>query len=104
MYIQIKDNQIIAKAEWQFPDSVYTDREVVTAWDGKFYFSGEEPDFIDYRSYDCKRADEYPPYQDYLDAMVKINSEDEALIASGEEQLKTYYATCLAIKNKYPKE
>lgn len=104
MYIQITDNRITAKAEWEFPGSQYTDREVICAWDGKFYFAGEEPEFVDEQSYEEKRAEEYPPYQDYLDAVVKINSGDDKLAADGQQQLQEYYNACLNIKNKYPKE
>lgn len=103
MYIQLQNNQITAMSEWQFPGSIYTDKKVIRAWDGKLYFSGEEPAFVDDRSYQEKRADDYPPYQDYLDALVKMHSEDENLVAEGQEQLNKYYADCLKVKQKYPK-
>lgn len=50
-----------------------------------------------------KRAAEYPPIEEYLDAQVKINSGDDALIAAGQEQLAAYYEACLAVKARYPK-
>ena len=104
MYIQIVDDQIIAKADWQFPGSVYTERDIVTAWDGKFYFAGEEPEFVDDRTYEEKRSADYPPIEDYLDAQVKINSGNEELVRAGEQQLQDYYTACLNVKNTYPKE
>ena len=54
-------------------------------------------------SYSEKRAAEYPPVEEYLDAMVKINSGDEQLIADGQAQLDSYYQACLAVKARYPK-
>lgn len=54
-------------------------------------------------TYSEKRAVEYPPIEEYLDAMVKINSGDEALIAAGQAQLDFYYQACLAVKARYPK-
>lgn len=50
-----------------------------------------------------KRAAEYPPIEEYLDAQVKINSGDEALITAGQEQLAAYYEACLDVKARYPK-
>ena len=55
------------------------------------------------KTYKEKRRGEYPPVEDYLDAIVKINSGDEALIQEGKTQLETYIADCLAVKEKYPK-
>lgn len=40
-----------------------------------------------------KRKAEYPPYEDYLDAVVK----------GDEQQKQEYIDKCLEIKNKYPK-
>lgn len=39
------------------------------------------------------RAREYPPMEDYLDAVVK----------GDQEQIDRYIAACLAVKAKYPK-
>jgi len=54
-------------------------------------------------SYSYKRQQEYPDYRELLDAEVKINSGDEALISDGESQKAKYIADCLAVKAKYPK-
>ncbi len=43
--------------------------------------------------YQRKRAAEYPPMADYLDAIVK----------SDQAQIDKYIADCLAVKAKYPK-
>lgn len=45
------------------------------------------------RSYVEKRAREYPPITDYLDAIVKNDN----------AQFEAYVAACLAVKAKYPK-
>jgi hypothetical protein len=44
-------------------------------------------------TYAQKRAVEYPPVADYLDAIVK----------GDQTQLQAYIDTCLAVKAKYPK-
>ena len=44
--------------------------------------------------YKRKRAAEYPPMADYLDAVVK----------GDQAQIDAYIAACLAVKAKYPKE
>lgn len=60
--------------------------------------------FRDKRTYSEKRAAEYPPITEYLDAQVKINSGDETLIAAGQIQQQTYIQACLEVKTKYPKK
>ena len=45
-------------------------------------------------TYAQKRAAEYPPMSDYLDAVVK----------GDQAQIDAYVAACLAVKAKYPKE
>jgi hypothetical protein len=47
----------------------------------------------DVQEYARKRAPEYPPITDYLDAIVK----------GDEEQVQAYIDKCLEIKAKYPK-
>ena len=43
--------------------------------------------------YDVRRRREYPPVEEYLDAVVK----------GDQAQLESYVAACLAVKAKYPK-
>jgi len=45
------------------------------------------------QAYIDKRAAEYPPMSDYLDAIVKGDT----------QQQEAYIAACLAVKAKYPK-
>ena len=45
-------------------------------------------------TYAQKRAAEYPPFNDYLDGVVK----------GDQAQIDKYIADCLAVKAKYPKE
>ena len=54
-------------------------------------------------AYKTKRAAEYPPYVDYIDAQVKKASLDSAIKAAGIAQEAEYIAACLAVKGKYPK-
>lgn len=53
--------------------------------------------------YQHARAEAYPLMADFLDAMVKINSDDAQLIAEGEAQARAYYDACLAVKLAHPK-
>jgi hypothetical protein len=50
--------------------------------------------WVDPNAYKSKRAAEYPPMADYLDAVVK----------GDQAQIDAYIAACLAVKAKYPKE
>lgn len=45
-------------------------------------------------TYKDMRASEYPPFQDYLDAIVK----------GDEGQKRAYIDACLSVKKKYPKD
>ena len=49
--------------------------------------------YVDAHAYIAKRAAEYPPMTDYLDAIVK----------NDQAQIDKYIAECLAVKAKYPK-
>jgi hypothetical protein len=49
--------------------------------------------YVDAHAYIAKRAAEYPPVTDYLDAIVK----------GDQAQIDKYIADCLAVKAKYPK-
>jgi hypothetical protein len=49
--------------------------------------------YADSQAYIAKRAAEYPPMADYLDAIVKGDT----------AQQEAYIAACLAVKAKYPK-
>ena len=49
--------------------------------------------YVDDHAYIAKRAAEYPPITDYLDAVVK----------GDQAQIDTYIAACQAVKTKYPK-
>ena len=45
----------------------------------------------------------YPPVATYLDAQVKIASDDPAMQTEGQAQLAAYLSACLAVKTTYPK-
>ena len=49
--------------------------------------------YVDAHAYIAKRAAEYPPMTDYLDAIVK----------NDQAQIDKYIADCLAVKAKYKK-
>ncbi len=50
----------------------------------------------------AKRAREYPPMADYLDAKAKQSSTDPAVVSAGEAQEAEYLASCLAVKASNP--
>ena len=54
-------------------------------------------------TYQTKRAALYPPYQDYIDAQVKMASSDLVMQAAGAFQLNDYVNKCLAVKLQFPK-
>jgi hypothetical protein len=69
-------------------------------WNGAWVFEDipqpepePEPEPVEL-TYAQKRAAEYPPMADYLDAVVK----------NDQAQIDAYIAACLAVKAKYPKE
>jgi hypothetical protein len=49
--------------------------------------------YVDAHAYIAKRQAEYPPITDYLDGIVKGDT----------EQVQDYIDACLAVKAKYPK-
>ena len=49
--------------------------------------------YVDAHAYIAKRASEYPPMTDYLDAIVK----------NDQAQIDKYIADCLAVKARFPK-
>jgi len=49
--------------------------------------------YVDAHAYIAKRAAEYPPITDYLDAIVK----------NDQAQIDKYIADCLAVKARHPK-
>jgi hypothetical protein len=59
---------------------------------------------IEHKSdYAARRAAEYPPQIEYIDAQVKKASTDPAMLAAGWAQERAYLDACLAVKAKYPK-
>jgi hypothetical protein len=71
----------------QLPDSIVLDQAACDAIDAEFQAHLDATAYID------KRANEYPPMTDYLDAWVK-----EDTVA-----LDKYRADCLAVKAKHSK-
>ena len=49
--------------------------------------------YVNAHAYIAKRASEYPPITDYIDGVVKGDT----------EQVQAYIDACLAVKAKYPK-
>ena len=84
-------------------------REKYTDCEGTYLFHFEELEdkiieVATYQpySYAFLRRNAYPDMADLCDALVKINSNNDALKAEGEKQLSAYVQTCLDIKNKSP--
>jgi len=53
------------------------------------------------RSYEEKRAEEYPPIGDQLDAIMKWSFTETEITVT--EELKSIAAKCMSVKSKYPK-
>lgn len=103
MFIEIQENTLTAWSDYLFSESAFEiDATYVHSFDNGYRIEGgivyppEAP-------YTEKRIAEYPRYTEYLDAVVKCASTDEAIRAEGEAQLSAYVAACLAVKAKYPK-
>ena len=92
-YKQLLTGQIISVADDSaetIPDNAV---ELTTQEHDDYVIDTQAKMTFDELSYDLKRRSEYPPFTDYLDAVVK---DDQAGIAA-------YIAACQAVKAKYPK-
>jgi len=78
-----------------YPQIVTTNGDVAYDADGNevAYDKAAVQAYVDAHAYIAKRAAEYPPVTDYLDAIVK----------GDQAQIDKYIADCLAVKAKYPK-
>ena len=56
------------------------------------------------KNYSLLRSMAYPKVEKSLDAQSKMTSPDVLLQAKGQAQLAKYYADCLAVKARFPKE
>lgn len=77
--------------------------DIEQAYNEMWYLKGFAPEKPE-EKYTEKRSAEYPDIREFIDAQVKINSNDETLVSAGLEQLKEYITKCLEVKNKYPKQ
>ena len=80
-------------------DSVeQTDREIITAWDGKMYFKGEEPE----KPYDYaeERRQNYPDLTEQLDNL--YHDIDNGLFGENAKTSEFYLAR-KKVKETYPK-
>jgi hypothetical protein len=78
-----------------YPQVLYTNGDKAYDADGNevAYDKDAVQAYVDVHAYIAKRAAEYPPMTDYLDAIVK----------GDQAQIDKYIADCLAVKAKYPK-
>ena len=78
-----------------YPQVLYTNGDKAYDKDGNevAYDKAAVQAYVDAHAYIAKRAAEYPPMTDYLDAIVK----------NDQAQIDKYIADCLAVKAKYPK-
>ena len=78
-----------------YPQVLYTNGDKAYDKDGNevAYDKDAVQAYVDAHAYIAKRASEYPPMTDYLDAIVK----------NDQAQIDKYIADCLAVKAKYPK-
>lgn len=76
--------------------------------DGEELFIGEKPSGVTLQPlpsilYYEKRRYAYPDIGELADALVKMNSGDDALEAIGRNEMSAYVAKCLAVKAEYDK-
>ena len=78
-----------------YPSIVTTNGDVAYDADGNevAYDKAAVQAYVDAHAYIAKRASEYPPMTDYLDAIVK----------NDQAQIDKYIADCLAVKARFPK-
>lgn len=74
-------------------DEYIGDKTSITEAEAKAINDAKQAAEFNALSYAQKRAAEYPPMSDYLDAIVKGDT----------QQQEAYIAACLAVKAKYPK-
>jgi len=113
---KIVDGKIVAKNNFD----EYLEREAI--YKTHLKFSGNETDtelddkinsfFLDQikdintwkkENYDFLRKFFYPDFNEYIDAQVKIHSNDTKLQQDGQNQLTNYFQKCQAIKTRFPK-
>ena len=63
----------------------------------------ESPNVWVKNNYHILRNSTYPPLEDFIDAQVKLKSNDPADVSKGQTQLKNYYNQCQAVKARFPK-
>jgi len=70
------------------------------------YFKDFLPDTTQWRkdNYAALRKQSYPDVTEFLDAQVKLASDNPTLKEEGQLQLKVYAQDCLAVKARFPKE
>jgi len=70
------------------------------------YFKGFLPDTTQWRkdNYATLRKQSYPDATEFLDAQVKLASDNLTLKEEGQLQLKAYTQDCLAVKTRFPKK
>lgn len=75
-----------------------TEREVITAWNGKMYFKGEEPE----KPYDYaeERRQAYPGVTEQLD---KLYHDIDAGLFGEEAKTSGFYLARKEVKDTYPK-
>lgn len=83
--------------------TLQTEQKIIHGYDGKLYFEGLAPVEPE-KTYEQKRLEAYPPMTEYLDAQVKLASDNPQIQTQGQEQLNAYLAACLAVKEQFPKE
>ncbi len=105
---------IIEALIWKYPGAIITTSNgKITDWQ---HPTAQIPDEVEIEAilkehvsaqaavlYKKKRAAEYPPAADFLDAQVKKSNADPIIQAEGAQQEKDYFAACVAVKQKYPK-
>lgn len=95
LFTVVVENGTPRIAAWKYSEPKPTDEQLAAAW-------GEVEPTVILARVRAKRAREYPPMADYLDAQVKKASADPAIVAAGEAQESAYLSACLEVKEANP--
>ena len=55
-------------------------------------------------NYRILRTPLYPPITDYIDAQVKLSSNNPVMVTKGQQEITLYNTCSLAVKERFPKE
>lgn len=103
-YYVLRDNLLVRTGECQdgfeYKHKIFDDEVMLLGEPPSDTRTPSQPPIL----YEEKRRKHYPPVTELADALVKMNSGDDALEAVGRNEMNAYIAKCLAVKAEYSKD